>query len=276
MIGSLRENWKYTWKAIWARLDKSTTGPDDLFARLYRVARPYLADPPELQQEIGILNHRATAKAFFRTLTSGSFNGEQAIIAFLEDTYQDLATLANGCAPFYREKCRDFLATYNLPYRICNDFDIRLMLVGPMASLYQELRLLNEQDTHLAGLMDDFEQSFHRYTSKHQEADLRVALGRFSNYLEALAQRTLKIAGTNRGLGSLAKSIKTWPHQTLCEAIGKIYGFCSDYPGIRHPGNPQAKLRNLKEIDAVSLCCLFLGFSGYLTDEIHESELIEA
>ena len=55
-----------------------------------------------------------------------------------------------------------------------------------------------------------------------------------------------------------------------------IYDFCSDYPGIRHPGNPQAKLGNLKEIDAVSLCCLLLGFSGYLTDEIHESELIEA
>ena len=276
MIGSLRENWKHTWKAIWSRLDKSTASPDDLFARLYRVSRLYLANPPGLQQEIGILNDRDTAKAFFRSLTSSSFNGEQAIIAFLEDTYQDLASLGDGCAPFYKEKCRDFLATYNLPYRICNDFDIRLMLVGPMASLYQELHLLNENDFHLSFLIDDFEQSFHRYCSKHKEADLRVALGRFSNYLEALTHRTLKLTGTNQGLGTLAKSITTWPHKTLCDAIGKIYGFCSDYPGIRHPGNPEAKLRDLKEIDAVSLCCLFLGFSGYLTDEIHESELIEA
>jgi len=276
MIGSLRENWRHTWKAIWSRLDESTKSPDDLFVRLYRAARRYLADPPDALDEISISNDRDVAKAFFRALTGESFNGERAIIAFLEDTYQDLAFLEDGCAAFFDAKCRDFLTTFNLPYCICGDFEIRLLPVGPMASLYHELRLLNDQDPHLASRMDDFERAFHRYASTHQEADLRVALGRFSNYLEALTQRTLNVQGTNQGLGSLARSVTSWPHKTLCDAVGKLYGFCSDYPGIRHTGNPAAKLRDLKELDAVSLCCLFVGFGGYLTEDIRESELIEA
>jgi len=45
MIGSLRENWKHTWKAIWSRLDESTKSPDDLFPRLYRLSRLRLGEP---------------------------------------------------------------------------------------------------------------------------------------------------------------------------------------------------------------------------------------
>jgi hypothetical protein len=276
MIGSLRENWKHTWNAIWSRLDKSTASPDDLFARLYRVSRLYLAAPPELQQEIGILNDRDTAKAFFRGLTSDSFNGEQAIIAFLEDTYQDLASLDVGCAPFYKEKCRDFLATYNLPYRICNDFDIRLMLIGPMASLYQELLVLNESDPHLAGLLNDFEYLFHRYCQGRNNTDLRLCIGAFAKYQEALVRHTLGQPASQDGLAVLAQQLNSWPHGAVKAAVCNLYGFCSNYPGMRHGGNPTGQLRPLKEIDAVALGAFFLGFSGYLTDDIHESELIEA
>jgi hypothetical protein len=68
MIGSLRENWKHTWKAIWSRLDESSKSPDDLFARLYKTARPYLATPLELQREIDILNDRVSPHVVKRRL----------------------------------------------------------------------------------------------------------------------------------------------------------------------------------------------------------------
>jgi hypothetical protein len=275
MIGSLRENWKHTWKAIWSRLDRSAASPDDLFARLYRVSRLYLADPPGLQQEIGILNDRSTAKVFFRSLTSNSFNGEQAIIAFLEDAYQDLASLGDGCAPFYKEKCRDFLATYNLPYCICDDFVIRLKLVGPIASLYEELRRVNAQDPHLEGLLNDFEKLFHIYCRDRDELYLRKCLDAFANYYDGLIRRTLSDPASKGKFAGLTKDLKTWPHGGVRSAINNLYGFCSDFPGIRHGGNPKGQMRQLREIDAAALGAFFLGFGGYLTDEIHESELIE-
>ena len=276
MIGSLRENWKHTWKAVWSRLDKSTKSPDDLFARLYRVSRLRLADPPELQQEIGILNDRDTAKEFFRDLTSDSFNGEQAIIAFLEDTYQDLVSLGDGCAAFYKEKCRDFLATYNLPYRICNDFDIRLMLVGPLATLYRELRLLNEKNPHLAGLMDDFEHLFHRYCQDRHDTDLRLCIESFVKYQEALVRDTLAQPASTTSFSLLVGQLDSWPHLAVKSAVCNLYGFCSNYPGMRHGGNPAGQLRILRELDAVALGAFFIGFCGYLTEDIRVKELIES
>jgi hypothetical protein len=276
MIGSLRKNWKHTWKAVWSRLDESTKSPDDLFARLYRVARLYLAVPLELQQEIGILNDRQTAKAFFRQLTCDSFKGEQAIIAFLEEIYKDLDLLADGCALFYKRKVSDFLETYNLPYRISDNFEIRLMLVGPLAALYRELRLLNEKNPHLAGLMDDFEHLFHRYCQDRHDTDLRLCIESFVKYQEALVRDTLARPASTASFSRLVGQLDSWPHLAVKSAVCNLYGFCSNYPGMRHGGNPTGQLRILRELDAVALGAFFLGFCGYLTEDIRVKELIES
>lgn len=276
MIGSLQENWKHTWKAIWLRLDESTKSPDDLFACLYRAAKPYLANPPDAPQDIEVLNDRETARTFFRQLQSSDYNGEQAIIAFLEDTYQALASLSDSFSGFFKRKVCEFLETYNLPYRVCDDFEIRLTLVGPLASLYNELRVLNESDAHLAGLLDDFEQLFHRYCRDRQELDLRNCIGAFSKYQEALIRRTLADPASRIKFRTLTKRLSTWPHGGVKAAVNNLYGFCSDYPGMRHGGNPAGQLRQLKDIDAVALGAFFLGFCGYLTEDIRVTELIEA
>lgn len=276
MIGSLRENWKHTWKAIWSRLDDSSKSPDDLFARLYQVSRPYLADPPGLQQELEIANDLGVARAFFRQLTSASFNGEQAIIAFLEGTYQDLVSLGDGCAPFFKTKCCDFFATYNLPYRISGGLEIHLTPVGPIATLYEELRRVNAQDPHLESLMEDFEKLFQMYCCKRDHLYLRKCLDSFANYYDGLIRRTLSEPPSKAKFESLTQKLQTWPHGGVKSAVNNLYGFCSSYPGMRHGGDPQGQRRQLREIDAAALAAFFIGFSGYLTDEIHESELIEA
>ena len=276
MIGSLRENWKHTWKAIWSRLDKSTKSPDDLFIRLYPVGRPLLVKLPGPQQESGIFNDPLLARAFFRQLSSTSFSGDQPIITLLENTDQILKAYDEDLSNFYRVKCRDFLTTYNLPYRICDNFVIRLKLVGPIASLYEELRRVNSEDPHLERLLEDFEKLFHVYCRNRDELFLRKCLDAFANYYDGLIRRTLSDPASKAKFGGLTKDLKTWPHGGVRSAINNLYGFCSDFPGIRHGGNPKGQMRTLREIDAAALGAFFLGFSGYLTDEIHESELIEA
>ena len=58
------------------------------------------------------------------------------------------------------------------------------------------------------------------------------------------------------------------------DALKKLYGFCSDYPGIRHPGNPAAKLRELEYRDAILISLLLLSFSGYLSSEVKMEETL--
>ncbi|MBK9137428.1 MAG: hypothetical protein IPM17_01465 [Verrucomicrobia bacterium] len=48
------------------------------------------------------------------------------------------------------------------------------------------------------------------------------------------------------------------------------YGFCSDYPNIRHAGNPKGVLRPLAARDATGLSVLLLAFSGYLSPNVDE------
>ncbi len=53
-------------------------------------------------------------------------------------------------------------------------------------------------------------------------------------------------------------------------ALGSLYGFCSDYPGIRHAGNPASIRRDLATRDMTLASLLLLSFSGYLSPTVDE------
>jgi hypothetical protein len=57
-------------------------------------------------------------------------------------------------------------------------------------------------------------------------------------------------------------------------SLKSLYGFCSDYPGIRHAGNPASRIRDLETKDGILICLLLFAFSGYLTDQIRTDEVI--
>ena len=52
------------------------------------------------------------------------------------------------------------------------------------------------------------------------------------------------------------------------KAFQNLDGFCSDYLGIRHAGNPASQLRILGGKDSVMISVLILTFSGYLTPQV--------
>jgi len=59
-------------------------------------------------------------------------------------------------------------------------------------------------------------------------------------------------------------------HDCVKEALQKLYKFCSDYPGIRHAGDPAGMVRELSAKDSTLICLLLLGFSGYLSPNVDE------
>jgi hypothetical protein len=56
--------------------------------------------------------------------------------------------------------------------------------------------------------------------------------------------------------------------------LGNLYGFCSNYPGIRHAGNPAGVLRELATRDVTLASLLLLSFSGYLSPIMDEKVVL--
>jgi hypothetical protein len=65
-----------------------------------------------------------------------------------------------------------------------------------------------------------------------------------------------------------------WPHDKIRESLVNLYHFCSDYPGIRHPGTPANARRSLEIRDATLASLLLLSFSGYLSSHLDERAVL--
>jgi len=278
VIGSLFDYWKYTWADVWSPLARSRKAPSDLFIGLYTAACDHLRNPPDLQNESDykqfqlIVNEPNQAKGTFEHIQAPDFGTETAIIGFMESAFVTILDFEiERYEKLYRWLVRSFLRKYNLRYRVDKPFRFRLMLPGVFADFYDNLSRLNRADQHLSTLMSDFEQTLGAYVRTKQACDLKGAIARASIYAEGVAAKTYGESGT---LGALSDHMAYWPHVTVKESLKKLYGFCSDYPGIRHAGNPESKLRDLEARDAVVICLLLVSFSGYLTNDARLEEVV--
>ena len=94
--------------------------------------------------------------------------------------------------------------------------------------------------------------------------------GRISNcvmkqvmLLEAVAAASGEAAGSD--LAALCKALEHWPHPAVRQSLLNLYGFASDFPGVRH-GTPSTGMeRNIDMRDMVAMSILLAGFTPYLT-----------
>ncbi len=268
MTGSLRQAWEYFAAEVWEPLGTHAAAPPDLFSDLFEVVNDYLAvATPESTFEV-IRNDPGQARAGFLGLKGTDFASESAIVQFLEEARDVIADYEiPSYEELYKRLVRELLRKYNLRYRLDEAFTLRFLLPGSFSNLYLDLQRLNAGNTHLLGLWQDYEHAFDRYSRTGEEQDLKACIGNASKYIEGLAGTTCGAAGS---LGELCKQIKDWPHGAIRDALSKLYGFCSDYPGIRHAGNPAGQLRGLEMRDSVVISVLLLAFAGYLSPQVDE------
>jgi hypothetical protein len=144
-------------------------------------------------------------------------------------------------------------------------FKLRFLLPGSFSNLYAELQRINVGNSHLSCLLKEFEEAFDTYTRDQTETHLKTCISKASNYAEGLASATHGTPGT---LGALCDRLTDWPHDKVKESLKNLYKFCSDYPGIRHAGDPASQLRVLGGKDSVMISVLLIAFSGYLSPQI--------
>ena len=92
---------------------------------------------------------------------------------------------------------------------------------------------------------------------------IKTCIGKQFMLLEAIA--ALDPAVTKNTLGDMCGQLNSWPHATIKEALKKLYGFASDYPGIRHGNRAKGALRAIEMRDMVAMSILLMGFTPYLT-----------
>jgi hypothetical protein len=111
--------------------------------------------------------------------------------------------------------------------------------------------------------MKEFESAIRGLREDATDGHIKTCIQKEINLLEALGRKCPGVTQTT--LGAICDQVTSWPHEKVREAIKNLYGFTSDYPGIRHGGTAGNAMRDIEMRDLVAVSILLAGFSPYLT-----------
>lgn len=159
-----------------------------------------------------------------------------------------------------------FIDKFSLRYDLRRPCTLCPTLPGVFASLVHDLRSRTSRDAHLYFLMKEFEEAVRDLRYGCSDGRIKTCIGKQFNLLEAMGAVCPWV--TKKTLGDMCDQLRNWPHATIRESLKKLYGFASDYPGIRHGTDAKGALRTVDMRDMVAMCILLAGFTPYLTDQL--------
>jgi len=255
---------------------------DDLFIELVRSAldSEALALPPDPQltgnagevavspnRWIELLSDREAARLQFERLEATDFVSETRLVFFLEAASEVMREQGgDALAGKYFSLTSRFIERHSLRYELRPPFLLHPTLPGMFASLFAELREVTYRDDLLRPLMQDFEEAIRDIRADRTSGRIKTCMQKQFNLVEALAARCPNVTAAT--LGDMCDQVGTWPHATMREVAKKLYGFASNYPGIRHAGNPASSLREIDTRDLVALAVVLAGLTPYLAHEV--------
>jgi hypothetical protein len=262
--------WSESWREIWLPLAESEAAPADIFCELYRELSGALMHPPSIEALADVIDDTQQSWDAFENSSTCVFSSEKALLRFFEESYKVLEELQGiELAGRYFELLSAFIVKYSLRYSLRQPCMLCPTLPGIFADLMFNLRERAATNEHLATLMDSHEESIRDLRYGATEARIKTCIGRQFMLLEALAGTADNVNAHT--LGAMCNELGFWPHATIRESLKKLYGFASDYPGIRHAGNPVGRIRNIDARDMVAVSVMLIGFSPYLTNDLEAS-----
>ena len=228
-----------------------------------------LADDPKRRAEAkarardAIVNDASKSRQTFEQVRSSAFAGEIALVRFLESAFEILDDVGGDpLSNRYFNLLSGFIDKFSLRYDLRRPCILCPTLPGVFASLIHELRLLTSQDPNLDQSMKDYEDAVRDLRFGSSDGRIKTCIGKQFMLLEAIGAVDPNV--TKPTLGGMCEELTSWPHATLKEALKKLYGFASDYPGIRHGSRAQGALRPIEMRDMVAMSILLTGFTPYL------------
>ena len=238
--------------------------------RLLAQALSDLADDPERRAEAqarargAIVNDVSKSRQTFEQVRSSAFVGEIALVGFLESAFEILDDVGGDpLSNRYFNLLSGFIDKFSLRYDLRCPCTLCPTLPGMFTALLRELDALSTTDQNIDKRLRDFKEAI-------QDLRMGTTEGRISNcvmkqvmLLEAVAAASGEAAGSD--LAALCKALEHWPHPAVKKSLLNLYGFASDFPGVRH-GTPSTGMeRDIDMRDMVAMSILLAGFTPYLT-----------
>lgn len=264
MRGEFVPVWSETWGAIWLPLADSEAAPPDMFCELYRELVTAFTEPPSIEALADVIDDQQQSRVAFERSGCIQFASEKALVRFIEAAHDVLYDLqGDELANRYFGLLNDFIEKYSLGYSLRRPCALSPTLPGMFADLAGALKRLTNADEHLAALYRAHDEAVRDLRFGATEERIKTCISKQFMLLEAIASAADEV--TARTLGDMCDQVRSWPHATVKDSLKKLYGFASDYPGIRHAGNPAGRLRGIETRDLAALSILLLGYSPYLT-----------
>ncbi len=212
-----------------------------------------------------VINDPVTSRQAFEAVQSSDLAGERALVTFLEAAHAALDEfVGDELSNRYFNRLASFIDKFSLRYDLRRPCTLCPTLPGVFASLVRDLRVLTSQDAHLDALMKDFENAVRDLRLDCSDGRIKTCIQKQVNLLEAIGRTSPGVTGAT--LGAICNQVGTWPHEKLKDAMRDLYGFASDYPGIRHGGTPANALRAVDMRDLVAMSILLATFTLYLSN----------
>lgn len=267
MRGEFIGVWSETWREIWLPLIDHEGVPEDIFCELYRALAPALKSQPSVEALADIIDNPVQSREAFEKTGANDFAGERALVAFVEAAHSALDELAGDeLSNRYFNLLARFIDKFSLRYDLRRPCTLCPTLPGVFASVVRDLRVLTGQDVHLDALMKEFENAVRDLRHDCSDGRIKTCIQKQVNLLEAIGRTTPGV--TEAELSGICNQVTTWPHSAIKAALKNLYGFASDYPGIRHGGNPAGALRAVDMRDMVAMSILLAGFTPYLSSAL--------
>ena len=301
MKGELLAVWSAVWSEVWIKLYETKGTPIELFSELYDALIPKPKSPPPPSSpvnaapngelidpaDIAALEQYQGAQKYFE-LTRARYEEavnatpDKARIYLRDDLPKHVNTEADAIAIFekafkriddiggdalsnkYFNLVAGFLEKYSIRYDLRRPFTLHPTLAGLFTQLLAQLKLATKNDTALFAAMQDFEESIRDLRDSQTPAKIKTCISKQVNLLESFGRKSAGVTGTT--LGAICDQVGTWPHMKVRDSMKNLYGFASDYPGIRHGGTPANQIREIEMRDLVAISVLLAGFTPYLTD----------
>lgn len=272
MRGELLPVWPDMWNHVWKKLERKATANPDLFCELFRELNVSLSSPKSIEALADITDNPAQAKSTFRKVKPGQLQGEIALVKFLESVGDVLTDLGGeSLSNEYFILLDAFLTHFSLRYELRRPCLLCPTLAGVFAKQFSNLKAVASNDPHLFMLFGEFEASIRDLRADRSEGKLKIAIHKQLNLLESFGMKCPGV--TSATLGDICKEVNTWPHKALQESLSKVYGFASNYPGVRHGGTPASAIRALEVRDLVAVAIALTGFATYVTSP-YDGELV--
>ena len=270
MRGEFMGVWAETWREIWLPLIEQPLDqgdehlPEDIFCELYRTLAPALSSPPSIEDLADIIDNTVQSREAFVVITANDFAGERVLVGFFEAMYDALEEMGGDeLTDRYFILLSRFIDKFSLRYDLRPPCTLCPTLSGMFTALLRELDTLSTTDQNIEKRLRDFKEAL-------QDLRLGPTEGRISNcvmkqlmLLEAVASASGEATGPD--LATLCRALDHWPHPAVRKSLLNLYGFASDFPGVRH-GTPSAGMeRNIDMRDMVAMSILLAGFTPYLS-----------